>query len=164
MKQYKYRNRIYTVTNCTNEDIPSHIERVSSYWLTSNVNVKEQTELLETCVKEGIAIKLVNDKNITQCAIYCLHLKEGEVKSHLLWTKSKKLFTMLAWYLRTHLDIAKIFFMPHNNTYIPFEFMVTPQSIRRFHSHNAPLVIDLFSSVNYELGYALIRDNIVQEL
>ena len=162
MKQYKYKGRIYSIVNCKDEDIPSHVERVSSYWPIEIV--EDQIESLKDCIENGIAIQLVSDKGKAQAIIYCLPIREQEVKSHLLWVRSKKLFAILAWHLRTYLDISKISFMPHRKDFIPFEFMVTPQSIRRFHSHNMPLMVDLFSANNREFGYALIRDGIVQEL
>lgn len=164
MKQYTYKGRIYSVVKCVKEDIPSHIERVYSYWTDDKVDIEEQTSLLLNCINNGRAIKLIDSTNRTQAVIYFLQVKDGEITSHLLWTRSKKLFAILAYYLRTHLNVAKVFFMPHSKTFIPFEFMVTPQSIRRFHSHNMPLIIDLFSANNRELGYALIRDGIVEEL
>lgn len=162
MKQYKYQGRIYSIVDCKVEDIPSHIERVSSYWPSEII--EDQTETLKDCIENGIAIQLINDKGKPQAVIYCLPIKEQEVKSHLLWIRSKRLFAILAWHLRTYLDISKVVFMPHSKDFIPFEFMVTPASIRRFHSHNMPLIIDLFSPENRELGYALIREGIVQEM
>ena len=162
MKQYRYKGRIYSIVNCKVEDIPSHVERVSSYWPVEML--EDQIDSLKDCIENGTAIQLVSDKGKPQAVIYCLPIKEQELKSHLLWTRSKKLLAILAWHLRTHLDISKIYFMPHSKDFIPFEFMVTPQSIRRFHSHNMPLVIDLFSPTNRELGYALIREGVVQEV
>lgn len=162
MKQYKYKDRIYSVVNCSYDDIPSHVERVSSYW---PVEVREgQVNLLKECVERGMAKQVINDKNITQAVIYCLPVRDTEVTSHLLWAKGKRMLAILAWYLRVHLDIAKIYFMPHSKDFIPFEFMVEPYSIRSFHSHNTPLLIDLFTTKNREFGYALIRDGIVQEI
>ena len=152
MKQYTYKGRIYSVVKCVKEDIPSHIERVSSYWLADNVDFTEQTRLLEDCINRGIALQLLNDKGKVQAVIYGLWLKCDDIKSHLLWIRSKKLFTILAWYLRQHVYIKNIYFMPHSKSSIPFEFLVKPLSIRRFYSHNAPLVIDLYSSNNQLMG------------
>ena len=46
MKQYTCKGRIYSVVKCVKEDIPSHIERVSSYWTADGVDVEQQTQLL----------------------------------------------------------------------------------------------------------------------
>ena len=63
MKQYKYKGRIYLVTECTLEDIHSHIERVLSYWTSANVDIKEQTKVLKEAVNKHNAFKVVNDNN-----------------------------------------------------------------------------------------------------
>jgi hypothetical protein len=152
MKQYTYKGRIYSVVKCVKEDIPSHIERVSSYWTASNVDIEQQTKLLEDCIDNGIALQLLNDKGKVQAVIYGLWLRNDNVKSHLLWIRSKKLFTILAWYLRQHLYIRNIYFMPHNKSFIPFEFLVKIASIKSFYSHNTPLIIDLYSSSNQLMG------------
>ena len=152
MKQYTYKGRIYSVVKCVKEDIPSHIERVSSYWTADGVDIEQQAQLLEDCINNGIALQLVNDKGNTQAVIYGLWMKCDDIKSHLLWIRSKKLFAILAWYLREHAYIKNIYFMPHSKSLIPFEFLVKPMSIRRFYSHNAPLVIDLYSPDNQLMG------------
>ena len=61
MKQYNYNNKIYTVTNCTLEDIPSHIERVLSYWKSTNTDINQQIELLQNAVKSNTAFKVIDD-------------------------------------------------------------------------------------------------------
>ena len=66
MKQYRYKGRLYLVTECTLEDIPSHIERVLSYWTSANVDIKEQTKVLEEAVNNHTAFKVVNDNNNTR--------------------------------------------------------------------------------------------------
>ena len=152
MKQYIYKGKTYSIIKCIKEDIPSHIERVSSYWLTDNVDIQQQTVLLEECINKGLALQLINDKDKVQAVIYGLWIKGDDVKSHLLWMRSKKLFSILALYLRQHMYIRSIYFMPHGKSIIPFEFLVKPMSIRRFHSHNTPLVIDLYSSSNQLMG------------
>ena len=164
MKQYKYKGRLYSIVNCKVEDIPSHVERVSSYWDTNQVDVTQQIKYLTQCIQSGLAKKLIDDKGRLQVVIYCMHIRDTEVSSHLLWARSKKLLAIMSWYLREHQDIAVIYFTPHSKDFIPFEFIVAPHSIRSFHSHDTPLMIDLFSETSREFGYSLIRDGIVEEL
>ena len=64
MKQYSYNNKIYTVINCTLEDIPSHIERVLSYWKSTNTDINQQIELLQNAVKADTAFKVVDNDNV----------------------------------------------------------------------------------------------------
>ena len=44
MKQYKYKSRIYSIVNCKVEDIPSHVERVSSYWPVEILEAQAKSE------------------------------------------------------------------------------------------------------------------------
>lgn len=161
-KQYLYKSKIYSIINCTKEDIPVHIEKVSSYWSEQIINLQEH--LLENCINTGLAKQLVNDKNQTQAVIYGTYYNNRIITSYLLWMRSKKLFSLLAYYLRTKSDITTILFKPHTMNPVPFEFMVKPSSIRRYYSHNSPLVIDLYSPVNKELGYHLFREGLAKEI
>lgn len=163
MKQYQYKGRTYSIVRCTKEDIPSHIERVSSYWIKESVDMTIQLMLLHECIKEGLCLQLVNDKGSTQAVIYSNYCGYDNVTSHLLWIRSKRMFAILGWYLRQHSKIRNIFFMPHTKDYIPFEFVVKPMSIRKFYTHNTPLVIDLYSTYNHNVGLDLLEKGIVEE-
>lgn len=163
MKRYEYQGRIYSIVRCKDEDIPSHIERVSSYWEEDNVNIDSQYLLLHDCIKNGLSLQLINDKGNTQAVIYSQYKGYDNVVSYLLWIRSKRMFGILGWYLRQYEYIKNIFFMPHSND-IPFEFVVKPMSIRKFHSHGTPLVIDLYSPNNERLGLEPIVEGIVKEL
>ena len=146
MKQYNYNNKIYTVTNCTLEDIPSHIERVLSYWTSANVDIKEQTKVLEEAVNNHAAFKVVNDNNETEAAIYFINMNNKHiVQSNLLFLNDKRMFAILCYYLRLTANIHKIYFKPHTKDFIPFKFIVNDSSIKLFHSHDKPLEIDLYS-------------------
>lgn len=151
MKQYKYQGIIYSIVNCTLEDIPSHIERVLSYWESSNVNIDEQRTALEKAVNEGTAYKLVDAENNTTAVIYYVKTAFGTGQSNLLWFKDKRMFAMLCYFLRLGANIHYIYFLPHSKNYIPFEFVVQDSSIRLFHSHNQPLKIDLYSRKSHLL-------------
>ena len=146
MKQYDYKGRIYSVTNCELNDIPSHIERVNHYWDMTNVDIEEQTRLLVKAVEAGTAYKVINDKGISKSVIYCNKMKRHEVQSNLLWLRDKLVFSILCYYLRLTANIHTIYFKPHTKDFIPFEFVVNDLSIRLFHSHDYPLKIDLYSA------------------
>ena len=146
MKQYKYKGRIYLVTECTLEDILSHIERVLSYWTSANVDIKEQTKALEEAVNNHTAFKVVNDNNETEAAIYFINMNNKHtVQSNLLFLNDKRMFAILCYYLRLTANIHKIYFKPHTKDFIPFKFIVNDSSIRLFHSNDLPLEIDLYS-------------------
>lgn len=145
MKQYIYQGNIYSIAYCTLEDIPSHIERVLSYWESTNVDLDKQRALLEEAINNQTAFKLVDANNNTMAVIYYIAITYDSGQSNLLWFKDKRMFAMLCYFLRLGANIHYIYFMPHSKNFIPFEFVVQDRSIRLFHSHNQPLKIDLYS-------------------
>lgn len=151
MKQYKYKGKIYTVTTCTKEDIPSHIERVLSYWKANDVDLAEQTKLLEQAVDEGTAYKVVNEDGEDETAMYCIKSTRHEAQSNLMFINNKRMLAILCHHLRTRVSLKTIYFKPHSKNYIPFEFVVDDYSIRLFHSHDRPLAIDLFGKKGQRL-------------
>lgn len=158
MKQYEYAGRIYTVTTCTKEDIPSHVERVLSYWQECDVDISEQIKALEDAVQSNTALKVINDLGETESAIYFKKLKAHDVQSNLLFLNNKRMFAILCYHLRVVTSLRAIYFLPHTKDYIPFEFVVDDYSIRLFHSHNRPLEINLFS----KKGQMLYEDHFLR--
>lgn len=145
MHQFRYQGSIYSIARCTLDDIPSHIERVLSYWKSTNTDVELQRASLEKAVNENTAFKLVDANNSTMAVIYYTKISPESGQSTLLWIKDKRMFAMLCYFLRLGANIHYIYFMPHSKSYIPFAFVVQDASIRLFHSHNQPLKIDLYS-------------------
>ena len=145
MDKYMYKSKVYSVVECTLEDIPSHIERVFSYWQSANVNITEQTSLLEKAVANHTAYKVINDNGDTEAAIYYEHTHLQSVMSYYLWFKDKRMFAILCYFLRMRKYLHYIYFLPHVKNYIPFEFIVDDDSIRAFHLNGTPLRIDLTS-------------------
>ena len=151
MDKYMYKGKVYSVVECTLEDIPSHIERVFSYWESANVDITEQIKLLENAVNAKTAFKLIDEDGNTEAAIYYEHLFIQSVTSYFLWFKDKRMFAMLCYFLRMRKYLRYIHFLPHAKNYIPFEFIVELDSIKAFHIHGTPLRIDLASKQSYEL-------------
>lgn len=160
--QYNYDNNIYTVSNCTYEDIPSHIERVLSYW--KDTDIDKQKELLTIAINSNTAYKLVDINNISKSMIYCVPLQKQTVMSNLFWFENKRMLAMLAYYLTTSTNISKILFMPHTKDRIPFSFLVEDTSIRLFHSHNTPLEVDLHSKKSMMLYFKQFKKYNIQVL
>lgn len=137
----------YTIKHCTSNEIPSHIEKVLSYWIENNADIDEQTKLLTKSIQENLAIQLIDSQEKLKAVIYCIPVNTTkDVMSNLLWFKNKKMLTMLGYYLHHYLSIHCIHFLPHSKTFIPFKFIVEDYSIRYFHSQNTPLVIDFHST------------------
>ena len=154
-KQYRFDNRIYTVTNCTKDDIPFHTERVLSYWTSCNVDIEAQISALNQSVDESTAFKVLNDSGETEATIYCI--RNGKYyQSNMLWFNNKRMFAILCYYMRLTANILIIKFKPHSKDFIPFEFIVQDSSIRLFHSDDLPLEINLYSTKSdrlYELHF-----------
>lgn len=140
-----YKGKIYSVVECTLEDIPSHIERVFSYWDSAGVDITEQTSLLRKAVENHTAFKVINEEGITEAAIYYEHIYLQSVTSYYLWFKDKRMFAILCYFLRMRKYLHYIYFLPHTKNYIPFEFVVDLDSIKAFHINGSPLRIDLTS-------------------
>ena len=145
-------SKVYSVVPCTFEDIPSHTERVLSYWKDDSVNIEEQIELLNKSIESNKSFKLINENNIELVTIYCNELKRQVMQCNLQWIKSKTFFSILSYHLRQYENIRVIQFKPHSKNCIPFEFILNSSSIRTFYSHNTPLAIDLYSR-NSQLLY-----------
>lgn len=145
-KQYELNSLIYTVTNCTHEDIPFHIERVLPYWTQDGADIDEQQLLLEQAVDSQTAWKVIDEQGNSHAAMYCIMLNIRNAMSNLLWFENKRFFAMLCYHLREKEELQYIYFLPHSKTFIPFKFIVQDFSIRLFHSHDEPLQIDLFST------------------
>lgn len=152
-KRFLFKNRIYTVLACTNNDIPSHTERVMSYWESTGTNLDTQLKLLEEAVEAQTAFKLVDDQGESKAFVYYL-LNDSDITAcncHLLYFTDKRMLAMLCFYLRICACIETLYFMPHNRDFIPFEFLVEDYSIRDFYSVSSPLVIRTSSNKIHNL-------------
>lgn len=164
MKQFLFNNNPYTVATCVFQDIPSHIEKVLSYWTKANVNIDEQQLALEQAVDEQTAWKVIDSNNIIHAVIYCNMLNNRDAISNLLWFENKRMFAILSYFLRLTANIQHIYFLPHTKDFIPFKFIVQDSSIRLFHSHNEPLEIDLYSKKSQKLYETHFLKYGIQEL
>ena len=155
----KGMGKIYAVHSCTKEEIPSHAEKVLPIWKECNADLEYQMQSLEVCVDSGYAFKVIDQYDRVIALIYCepYPKKKGVLVSHLLWMQGKKAFATLAWYLRVVLNINTIMFRPHRTDKIPFRLLVSPSSIRYMHTHNTPLVVNLFDTACESIIYDIIE-------
>ena len=66
----------------------------------------------------------------------------------LFWSADNRSMAVLAHAIKSYTPIRYIYFMPHSchfHKLVPFEKIVTDSSIRLFHSHHAPLCINLYT-------------------
>lgn len=143
--QYQLRNKIYSVVDCSVEDIPSHIERVSSYWEESNTDIWYQSQLMKLAIDEGLALRVLDNTEEERLAIYIVLHRNSEHTANgcLLYTKDNRSLAMALDVYKRDKEIAKIFFMPHKLPPVPFSDIVEISSIRKYHDFRKPLEVDL---------------------
>lgn len=159
LKQYELQNEVYSIIACQKEEIPSHIERVSSYWQLSSNNVP--TTSLETSIDTGNAFKVVNSKNELKAVVYLYPVFDYTVRGLLLWFENKRMLAMLHHYIQFNTEYNTIQFIPDSRDKIVFRFLVTDPSIKQFIETGYPLEITRSSKktkILYEDHY--IRYNI----
>jgi len=144
--KYSFEGRVYSVISCTKEDIPSHTERVLSYWESAKVNISTQIKLLEKCIEQGTAYKVVDDEGKDRAGIYYIArkgLQSGDC--YYMFLDNKRMLAILCYYLRMRVCLDTLYFLPHTKGFIPFRFLVDESSIRDFNCYGFPLEIKLSS-------------------
>lgn len=160
MKSYKYRNEIYTISQCTVEDIPSHLERVSSYLDTDELISHKKR--MEDAVVANTAYKLVDSKGNTKVFAYYEQMEYQVVNGIALWWSSLKLFAIFGVWFRTRTDIRDIYIKPHNNNLVSFQFLITDDSIRGFHFNRTPLILDMYTKKCNKIAELYESMNVVE--
>ena len=150
-KKFSFEGRIYSVTRCKKEDIPSHIERVLSYWELVKVNIKEQAKLLEKAIDSDGAFKVVDDEGKDRAGIYYVPRNSMSGDCYYMFLDNKRMLAMLCYYLRMTVCLEELYFLPHTDRFIPFKFLVEESSIRNFYSYHLPLAINLSSKKSHYL-------------
>ena len=161
-KQYKYRDKYYSIINCTKEDIPSHIERVSSYWTSYGIDFNEQRKWLEKSVEQTNAYKMVDTSNRLYACAYLLPANTYTMQAVLGWFHTKIAYAIGCFFARQTLGLRTIAIMPHTNDFIPYQFAVDEGSIRAFYDLGSPLLIQLCSKKNIDIYKTKFRDNDIE--
>lgn len=138
MKQYLYKGIVYSVIPCDEKDIPSHIERVYSYWTYDKLlDIDRRYNELHYCVSTGQAYKLVTN-NIEYATVY-YHKFIKYTVILLFWTRLKPyLAMMLDWGESIHKN--DIVFAPHRDDFIQYRFLLSEEAQK-----SKPFVIDVTS-------------------
>ena len=142
MKNYIYRNKTYTIDNCCNSDIPSHLEKVLSYYNPNEIDIQRQR--MEEAVYNGTAYKLVDEDGNTCVFAYYEQKTYQDVNGIALWWNSLRLFAIFGVWFRGCTFNRYIHINPHKSTPV-FNFLVEDESIRNFYSEGTSLYIDLYS-------------------
>ena len=166
-KHYQLRNKVYTVVDCLEKEIPSHIERVSLYWEQSGTDFDMQAECMRQSIAEGLAIKCLDEKDEEIGVTYATYYNNSKhiIYGNLLWVNSNRVLAIFIHYFKTFKDTAKVFFYPHITHPIPFEDVVEVLSIRRYHRFNRPLELNMQSgkALDFMNKYFSLYDIIVED-
>lgn len=150
MKQYKMSNTIYTVSECTINEIPSHIEKVFSYW--TDTNIDENKEYMEIEVREGTTAKITDEEGNLCACTYFLRLTPNTARVTLLWFSRKPYAAMLMDYVRTEMNLNKVEFNPHTTVDdVPFKFGLNDSTIFRHNVTGSPLVCNMHGTLMNKL-------------
>lgn len=144
-KQYDFDGRIYTVVACVKDDIPSHTERVLSYWEETGTSIPTQYKLLERCIEAGTAYKVIDDTGKSMAGIYLDMTSINTANCYFMFLENKRMLAILFYYIRLTLNMYSISFKPHDKKFIPFKFLLTEANIRLFRSCDEPLTIGILS-------------------
>jgi hypothetical protein len=141
MRNYLYRNNTYSIAKCTLDDIPSHLEKVLSYY--SPDTVCTQKERMEQAVQNGTAYKMTCNGS-TAIFFYYEIIDKQNVMSIAFWSTNINILLLGLVHFRSKTTYQFIHIVPHNNE-LRFTYLIETDSIKAYHYHNKPLVIDMYS-------------------
>ena len=146
-KQYQLRGKVYTIADCSESEIPSHLERVSSYWGQYIEDLSTQIPRLKQCIDEGIAVKMLDENGEDQFVCYLLYSSRDKVIAlgQYFWVTNNRCIAMFLYWLKHDKGIAMVFFMPFNMNPVPFKKIVEDQSMRKYNNFHTPLKVDLIN-------------------
>ena len=146
LEQYLFKDIVYSIYNCTKQDIPSHIEKVYQYWSNGDikVNMDKQYKLLEQSVEDELAFKLV-DSNDNVCALLYAIIKEPQYANiYLFWGSRKPFIAMITTYGFCNYAVTARFY-PHYINHFPYEFLINDISIRSWRAYKTPIEVTPYS-------------------
>lgn len=143
--QYQLRNKIYTIVDCSENEIPSHLERVSQYWSQLPESIESQIARLKQCIDSNTAIKILDEKNNLSLVCYTIPstLDKTAYIGHMLWTTSNRFIALFFHWLHTHKKVYVISFMPISMNPVPFAKIVEDMSMQRYYNFHTPLKVNL---------------------
>ena len=148
MCKYHYRDKTYSIVPCSKEDIPSHIERVLSYWESTGTNIEYQKTLLEACIDAGTAIKIVDENNNFYGCLYRKPINDFEDLVHFIWFRNGLIVALFLDYGYHHTQCMTLRYVPHQRFKISYARFLTRSNILEFYSNSPTINIDIR---NYKL-------------
>jgi len=149
MYKYSYRNKIYSIVSCTEKDIPSHTERVLSYWKSTDTDIKKQYQLLESCIKVNTAFKVLDETNNCCGCLYWKPLTKTDYTVYFAWYKNFIIVGIDLDYIYKYTSCQFIYYMPHQRHTLSYKALLTEQNTRIFYNSNEPIKLDI---TNYKFN------------
>lgn len=144
MATYSYRDHLISIVPCSKEDIPSHIERVLSYWESTGTNIDYQKTLLEACVDAETAVKVLDESGKCLGCLYWKPLEnESEYIIHYLWFKNSIIVGIMIDYAYRHTYCKTVMYVPHQRNKISYAKFLTRNNIMSFYSKNSAVVVNI---------------------
>lgn len=142
MATYSYRDKLYSIVPCSKKDIPSHIERVLSYWKSTGTDIEKQQKLLEQCVDEGTAIQCISNNRCYGC-LYWKPLNKDINITYFVWFKHGIVLGIGLDYIYKHTPYKKLCYVPHKRDKISYKSLLTNINIYTFFNTDNPITVDL---------------------
>lgn len=140
MKQYRMKNKVYTVSECSNEDIPSHYERVLSYIEDTDADDIQTSMMLSILMHS--AIKITDENGELHSFIYCLPISSVRYRVIAIWFERKPILAIMINYAKKYRNVEALDFHTKNDVCkLPYLFILSETSIRNHLEFNEPLLI-----------------------
>ena len=144
MAAYSYRDHIISVVPCSKEDIPSHIERVLSYWESTGTNIDYQKTLLEACVDAGTAFKIIDENNKCYSCGYWKPIENSDdYLVHYFWFKNGIILGIVLDYVYKYTTCKHVQYVPHQKQRISYASFLTRNNIISFYSNSPVMVVNV---------------------
>lgn len=126
------KDTIYSIRDCTYEDIPNHIDKIKKYW--SDIDIENERKYsMKVCIDQYYTGKLVKDNDTVAFAYaYPISNYNSSVYGIALWFERKPYLAMLFDYIRNTTAIKKMYFTPHEAVRVPFKFLLSKTVIDNY--------------------------------
>lgn len=143
MVKYNYRDCEYSIVPCILEDIPSHIERVLSYWKSTGTNLNKQYELLEECVYTNTSFKIIKNSTETVGYFYCKPISKRVYMVVFTWFKNGLVLSIGLDYIYRYTSIEYVKFLPHQRNKVSYKSLLTTFNILCYRNSVEPITVDV---------------------
>lgn len=142
MVTYTYRDKKYSIVPCTLEDIPSHIERVLSYWKNTGTDLARQNELLQECIHANMAYKVISDNKTVGC-FYCKPITKYIYMDVFTWFKNGIVLAIDLDYVYHYTSMKAVMFLPHQRNRVSYKSLLTKNNLLCYRNSKEPITVDL---------------------